>query len=236
MVLDNSHCSERRVIARYITDRGETLLRQQQLPDGSLVFEIISNGVFLMASNNQVSERALANYGLETVVTQYGSELRVLVGGLGMGLTLQETLISNIVSVDVVEIAPDIIDWNKTHFATLNGKALSDSRVTIIRDDLYTTLYASPMMKYHAIMLDVDNGPSWLSHKDNTRLYTLKTLERISRILVSGGVLTVWSAQSEPEFLSRMQSVFEHTEEIPIIVSSKNGKKIENFIYRGILV
>ena len=236
MIPDKSNDSERRVIARYLTPRGETVLRQQRLPDGSCAFEIISDGVFLMASYNQVSARALAKYGLETVVIRYGSGLRVLVGGLGMGLTLQETLVSNVVSVDVVEIIPDIIDWNKTYFASLNGKALSDSRVTIIRDDLYAVLYASHPMQYHVIMLDVDNGPSWLSHKDNAKLYTLKTLERISKLLVSGGVLTVWSAQSEPEFLSRMQTVFKRAEEIPIIVSSKNGKNIENFIYRGILV
>lgn len=235
MILDNSISSGRLVIARHITDRGEIQLQQQRLSDGSLAFEIISDGVFLMASYNQVSERALANYGLESVAIQYGSELRVLVGGLGMGFTLQETIINNVISVDVVEINPHIINWNSTYFASLNGQALSDSRVKVIKDDLYTVLYAAPIMQYHAILLDVDNGPSWLAHKDNTKLYTLKTLERISQILLPGGTLTVWSAQPEPEFLIKRQTIFERTEEIPIFALNDNGKRMENFIYRGVI-
>ena len=67
--------SERVILARHITPDGAIQLQQRPLLDGSSAFEIISNGVFLMASYNQVSERALARYALEAVMTTSCSEL-----------------------------------------------------------------------------------------------------------------------------------------------------------------
>jgi spermidine synthase len=227
--------SERVVLARHVTPSGEIQLQKRPLPDGSLAFEIISGGVFLMASYNQVSERALAHYALETVKMSPISELRVLVGGLGMGLTLQETLTGDVASVDVVEISPHIIEWNHTFFAPLNGDALADPRVRLIQDDLYTFLcdLTKSTPAYHAILLDVDNGPSWLAHPDNARLYTLEALERWSALLTPGGSFAVWSAQPEPEFLERMEAIFGRAEEISVVARNYRNKPVEQFIYRG---
>lgn len=229
--------SERVVLGRHATPRGEIQLQQRLLSDGSLAFEIISDGVFLMASYNQISERALAHCALEAVKTSPTSDhrvLRVLVGGLGMGFTLQEALSNDIVSVDVVEISPHIIEWNRTHFAPLNGHVLTDPRVRLIQDDLYTVLCSSPAAAYYAILLDVDNGPSWLAHEDNARLYTLEALERWLAMLMPGGTFTVWAAQPEPRFLQRMQSVFGHAEEISIVIPNHKDEPVENFIYRNV--
>jgi spermidine synthase len=225
--------SERVVLARHITSNGEIQLQQRLLPDGSPVFEIISDGVFLMASYNQVSERALARHALEDLKTSPGAELRVLVGGLGMGFTLQEILSDEVASVDVVEISPYIIEWNRTHFAPLNGGVLTDPRVRLIQDDLYDLLCTSSTAAYHAILLDVDNGPSWLAHENNARLYTHQALERWSALLTPGGSFAVWSAQPEPEFLERIRTVFSCAEEIPILASNHKQEPVEHFIYRG---
>jgi spermidine synthase len=225
--------SERVVLARHTTSSGEIQLQQRLLPDGSLAFEIISDGVFLMASYNQVSERALAHHALGAVKTSPGSELRVLVGGLGMGYTLRETLDAGVGSVDVVEISPYIVEWNRTYFAPLNGDALADPHVRLIQDDLYTILRTHATPAYHAILLDVDNGPSWLAHPDNARLYTLEALERWSAILAPGGRLSVWSAQPEPEFLGRMGAIFRRTEEISVVAPNTRNEPVEHFIYRG---
>jgi spermidine synthase len=226
--------SKRVVLARHLTSSGEIQLQQRPLPDGSPAFEIISDGVFLMASYNQVSARALARYALETVKTRPSSERRVLVGGLGMGFTLQETFTRDVALVDVVEISPTIIEWNRTHFAPLNGDALADPRVRLIQDDLYTILCASSPAAYDAILLDVDNGPSWLAHENNVRLYTREALEQWSAMLVPGGVFSVWSAQPEPAFLERMQTIFSHAEEISIVVPNPRKKPVEYFIYRAV--
>jgi spermidine synthase len=229
--------SERIVLARHITPRGEIQLQQRLLSDGSLAYEIISDGVFLMASYNQISERALAHFALETVKTSPGSDhlgLRILVGGLGMGFTLQEALSNDIVSVNVVEVSPHIIEWNRTYFAPLNGDVMTNPRVRLIQDDLYTVLCSSSAAAYHAILLDVDNGPSWLAHADNTRLYTQEALQRWSAMLIPGGTFSVWSAQREPEFLQRMQTVFAHAEEISVVIPNHKNEPIENFIYRSV--
>jgi spermidine synthase len=229
--------SERIVLARHVTPDGEIQLQQRPLPDGSPAFEIISDGVFLMASYNQVSARALAQHGLEAVKTGPGverRELRVLVGGLGMGFTLQEALSSEVAAVDVVEISSYIVEWNRTHFAALNGAALADPRVGLIRDDLYTLLSTSTK-SYHAILLDVDNGPSWLAHPDNARLYTLQALERWSAMLAPGGCFAVWSAQPEPEFLERMGDVFPRAQEILVLDPDDKTEPVEYFIYRGVV-
>jgi spermidine synthase len=225
--------SERIVLARHVTPGGEIQLQQRPLPDGSAAFEIISDGVFLMASYNQVSERALAHHALEAVKTSPGSDLRVLVGGLGMGFTLQETLTGDVASVDVVEINPYIVEWNRTFFAPLNGDALADPRVRLIQDDLHTLLYGSSTAAYKAILLDVDNGPSWLAHPDNARLYTREALERWSAMLTPGGSFSVWSAQPEPEFSERMEAIFGRAEEIIVVAPNYRNESVEQFIYRG---
>jgi len=166
-------------------------------------------------------------------MTASGSGLRVLVGGLGMGFTLQETLSRNVASVDVVEVSPYIIEWNRTYFAPLNADALADPRVRLVQDDLYTVLRASPTAAYHAILLDVDNGPSWLAHENNARLYTLAALERWSALLVPEGSFAVWSAQPEPEFLERLQTVFGQAEELSVADRNQEDAPVEYFIYRG---
>jgi spermidine synthase len=227
--------SERVVLARHITPGGEIQLQQRPLPDGVPAFEIISDGVFLMASYNQASERALAHYALEAVKSGPRSALQVLVAGLGMGFTLQETLASDVASVDVVEINPHIIEWNQTYFASLNGNVLADPRLRLIQDDLYTVLYRSPAAAYDVILLDVDNGPSWLAHESNARLYTPEALKRWSAMLKPRGVFAVWSAQPEPEFLERMRTSFSRAEEISIVVPDHKKKPVAYFIYRGLI-
>jgi spermidine synthase len=227
--------SQRVVLARYSTPTGEIQLQQRPLVDGTLVFEIIVDGVFLMASYNQASERALARYALDTLPDAQ-PDLRLLVGGLGMGFTLQEVLSSdNVVAVDVVEISPHIVEWNHTHFAPLNNHALAAPRVNLIRDDLYAVLDAQFQrdVQYHAILLDVDNGPSWLAHEDNARLYTTEALQRWSALLFPGGCLTVWSAQCEPRFLARLRAVLSQAEEIPVEVTNEKGL-VGQFVYRAV--
>lgn len=203
------------------------------MPDGSLAFEIISNGVFLMASYNQISERALARCVFETIPADSNTDRRVLVGGLGMGFSLRQTLDYEVAAVDVVEINPYIIEWNRTYFTPLNETVLTDPRVRLIQSDLYAILCASPVATYHAIMLDVDNGPSWLVDEANERLYTLEALRAWSAMLRPGSSFAVWSAQREAEFLVRLQTIFSRAEEIPITAPNQKGEPEEYFIYRA---
>lgn len=229
----NSFPSEREVIARHATEEGVIQLQRRQQADGSPAYEIIVDGVFLMASYNQASERALAERALPAILARPRDQRRILIGGLGMGFTLQTALAADVGAVDVVELSPHIIQWNRTHFAAINGRALADPRVTLVRDDLYHVLKTAPAAVYCAILLDVDNGPSWLAHEQNARLYTDEAFTRWATLLMEGGIFSVWSAQAEPDFLRRMEAVFDGVAEAVIRAPGSDERRVDHFIYSG---
>ena len=107
--------SGREVLARASTPTGDW---QLQWRAGH--YEMICSGVFLMASHNGASERRLAE---ETLAQVRGEALRVLVGGLGIGYTVQAVLDDpRVVRCDVVEIEPLIVAWHRRYFASLCGQ------------------------------------------------------------------------------------------------------------------
>ncbi len=176
--------SGREVIERVAAATGDWQLQRR---DGH--YEIICSGVFLMASYNGGSERALAARALERVP---GAGLCVLVGGLGVGYTAQAVLAdARVGRLDIVEIEPLVIDWHRRYFAPRCGAPLDDRRTTLIVADLFTVPLAAAT--YDAILLDTDNGPDWLMREANARLYGNATTARLMGALRRGGVLAVWS-------------------------------------------
>lgn len=182
--------SGREVIERITTPTGEWQLQRT----GSH-YEIICNGVFLMASYNRASDRALAALALERAA---GDRLRVLVGGLGIGFTAQAVLEDRRVGrLEVVEIEPVVVIWHRAHFATLCGRPLDDPRTELVEADL--ALVPLGARAYDAILLDTDNGPRWLIRDLNARLYTAEATRRFLHALTPRGVLAYWSAEPAPE-------------------------------------
>src|SRR2546426_8695155 len=109
--------SGREVIERVTTTTGEW-----QLQRAGSHFEIICNGVFLMASYNEASDRALAALALRRVI---GEGLRVLVGGLGIEHTAQAGLEDPRVGrLEVVEIESAVEVWHRAHIAADSGRPL----------------------------------------------------------------------------------------------------------------
>ena len=74
-------------LAHQDTAIGTLILRRRTLlsKPGTVVTEISLDHEFLMSSHNTASERALSTVALEM---HAGRELRVLVGGLGLGIML----------------------------------------------------------------------------------------------------------------------------------------------------
>jgi len=99
------------ILAYESTPLGPLCLRRRKLlsQPGTLVTEVTLNHEFLMSSLYTDSERALARTALEM---HSGDELQVLVGGLGLGYTAREAILSGRVArVEVVELLPQVIDW-----------------------------------------------------------------------------------------------------------------------------
>jgi spermidine synthase len=66
-------------------------------------------------------------------------------------------------------------------------------------------LVAGSDSAFDAILLDVDNGPEGLTHVDNQRLYSLAGLRTLYRALGPEGMLAIWSAGPDPQFVTRLK-------------------------------
>ena len=157
-----------------------------------------------MTSRVHGSEEALAKLACEPIAGRPAP--RVLVGGLGMGYTLAAALASlgSSALVEVAELVPEVVAWNRGSLAHLAGQPLDDPRVTVRLGDFARTLRSEPG-GYDAIMNDVDNGPRGIILDDNNWLYSTAGLAATRAALRPGGVLTVWSVGPDERFTARLR-------------------------------
>ena len=158
-------------------------------------------GRTLMSSRQHGSEEALATLALERA----SRRRRILVGGLGFGYTLRAVLdrVPVDASVEVAELVPAVVAWNREHLSRLAGRPLDDRRVTLVEGDVRKRLRAA-RARYDVILLDVDNGPSAVAHEENDSLYGVAGLGYCHAALAEDGVLGVWSAVPDPRFVNRL--------------------------------
>lgn len=218
-------------LERAETERGELVLRRRRSARDETIYEIISNGCFLMASTNAFSAEQLSHLTLQPLEKK--STLGVLIGGLGIGYTLRAALAHpDVAEVTVVEVEPLVVDWARSYFADLNHDALGDDRVTVQVDDLAHHL-ATAGERYDAILLDVDNGPSWLVFEENATLYAAPSLKRIRQLLTDGGVLGVWAAEPALGFLGKLEAIFDWADMIEVDEVDERGETRTYVIYRA---
>ncbi len=155
----------------------------------------------LMSNRMHQSEIALA----EHAIGLFDDPQRVLVGGLGLGYTLRSALdlVSDEAHVTVVELVPELVDWNRRIIHALNDSPLEDPRCEVIVGDACDVI-ARARGDYDVIMLDVDNGPQSLSQAKNQRLYTDNGVRACWQALGPGGVLAVWSANPNAKYARRL--------------------------------
>jgi spermidine synthase len=106
--------------------------------------------------------------------------------------------------VDVVELVGAVVSWNRELIGHLAGAPLLDPRLRIIESDVAETI-AAARGRYHAILLDVDNGPQALTSYKNKGLYTPAGLARARRALRPRGTLAVWSAFEARPFTAQLR-------------------------------
>jgi len=174
--------------------------------DGDFAIRITGQSGDLMNSRMHSSEDALATLACEALTDL--ADARVLIGGLGMGFTLAAALAVLPASAEltVAELVPGVVAWNEGPLAELAGRPLDDPRVRVKTKDV-ARLIRRARQPFHAIMLDVDNGPEGLTHEVNDRLYSLAGLSATFDALEPNGVLAVWSAGVDARFTSRLRKV-----------------------------
>ena len=196
-------------IARAESERGETVLRRRTSGTAADVLELRVNGVFVMDTLETTSEIELAAQALG-LVEHPGA---VLVGGLGLGFTLQRVLADpRVERVVVVEIEEALVRWMRDGTVPHGPAVLADTRVTVLNADIAMAI-AEARSTYDLVLLDVDNGPGYLVHQENDAVYQAEFLCRCRDLLGPGGVLVVWSADPAPELLDTMRDVFGDAEE-----------------------
>ena len=142
----------------------------------------------------------------------------ILIGGLGLGFTLQRVLerVGPGAKVRVVELLPEIVRWNREFLFELNGALLNDSRVEILVADVREVIAESVRNRYDAIALDIDNGPIAWVQKSNDRLYNAAGIRSIARALKSRGRAAIWSARQEHSFMQRLVKAGFRVETVPV--------------------
>ncbi len=159
----------------------------------------------LMTSRAHESELELARLGLAHILHRRAP--RVVIGGLGMGYTLSEALklLRSEADICVAELMPAVVRWNKLHFGELNNSPMNDPRVCVSLGDVREIIRAN-QGRLDAILLDVDNGPSALTHDGNNQLYTRAGIAACFKALKSDGALAIWSGAVEPAFEKRLRA------------------------------
>lgn len=196
------------ILAYEDTPLGPLCLRRRELlsAPGTVVMEVTLNHEFLMSSYNTASERALSTLALEM---HAGEELRVLVGGLGLGYTAHAALQSPRVAVlETVEFLPEVIGWLEQDLVPLSRELKADPRFATTRGDVYALLAEPPRKQFDLILIDVDHAPDDPLDSANIFFYTEEGLERARRHLASGGVLGVWSYAENSPFARALRNVF----------------------------
>jgi spermidine synthase len=195
-----------------------TTLASCRAPDGAqLVLQehdgqhyLKVDGVQLMSTTASSSEQQMA----DLACTSLPKRPRILIGGLGFGFTLRRVLeiCPADACVDVAELLPEIIDWNRRFLTNVNGLLVDDPRVRIHPRDVYELIDRAGKERYHAILLDVDNSPDPLVQKGNARLYSGTGIARTKAALHPGGRVVFWSANPDKSFARSLERVFKNVE------------------------
>ena len=171
------------------------------------VTELIVNGVFAMDSAEVSSELALAD--------ACRPARRVLVGGLGLGYAATRLLDAGVNHVRVVELSASLVEAARAGATEQLGCLAADPRVELVVGDIASAITPG----WDAIVLDVDNGPSFLIHEHNAALYGPAFLSGCLAALNPSGKLLVWCETASPELEVELRRLVHHVEVITVPVT-----------------
>lgn len=217
------------------TPMGELILRRRFDPvlDGD-VFEAILGDEHLMSSHFTVAEIALAHLALARVD---GTELDVLVGGLGLGYTARAVLgHARVRSLVVVEALEVVVGWHERGLLPVSAQITSDPRTRLEVGDFFAMMRADAVAAtFDAIIVDIDHSTRHHLHPSHADLYTVRGLQRLRRHLAPGGVFALWSDDPpDPEFTAVLGAVFDCVDAHVIAFDNPlTGGSSTNSVYVG---
>ena len=200
------------------TPLGELILRRRRIVklDRDVV-EVILNDEHLMSDMFTASEIALATIPMGLLETGGAGQVKVLVGGLGLGYTADAVLgFQSVASLTVVEYLSPIIEWHEAGLLPLGTRLSDDPRCHFVEGDFFDLARgdagfdpAMPGRRFDGIFLDIDHSPDFHLNPSHADFYSEEGLARLSRSLKAGGIFALWSNDPPDEpFLARLASQF----------------------------
>lgn len=222
---------------RQVTPMGEISVRRRFHPTVQVdVYEVILGDEHLMSSLFTAAEIALADLGLAEVD---GSDLDVVVGGLGLGYTARAALTDpRVRSVHVIEALGEVVDWHERHLLPEASALTEDPRCHLVHGDFFAMVSsgepfgaAPPLLD--AVLVDIDHTPSHVLHPSHAPFYEPAGLARLADRLRPGGVFALWSDDSPDDgFMAVLGRVFAtnhaHVIEFP---NPLTGGEASNTVY-----
>lgn len=220
------------ILAFEDTPLGPLCLRRRQLlsKPGTVVTEVTLNHEFLMSSLYTASETALATLTLDL---HEGTDLRVLVGGLGLGYTAEAALRSpRVAEVVVVELFPEVVAWLEGGLLPLSESLSDDARLRTEVGDFFRRMAAPPAERYDLILVDIDHAPDQRLDDASAAFYGPEGVRAVRKHLAPGGVLAVWSSAEGPAFLDHLRAVFADVRAEPItFVNELVDEEVTDWIF-----
>ncbi len=217
------------VIAHAESPLGVLILRRRSAPVPD-VLELTLEHQFLMSSAVTISERELAT---RAITMHGGSELDVLIGGLGLGYTTQAVLDSDRVArVEVIELVQGIIDWNASGVIPLGEDLFADARFHAVQGDVFERLRRPPTKTHDILVIDVDHSPDERLGESSDSFYAHANLLLAAQHLNPGGVFGVWSTSANPAFEAELRKTFAVVSVEPIEFFNETvGREETNWLF-----
>jgi len=196
------------------TPIGEVSLRRRRDPaTGTELYEVKLGAEFLMSSLFTVAEEELARLALARLS---GHDLRVVVGGLGLGYTaravLEDDRVAEVVVIDALE---PVIAWHRQGMVPLGPALTADPRCRLVHGDFFAMAAGGgfdpgatePVAD--AVIVDIDHSPQHLLDGASSSFYRREGTQKLAGHVRPGGVYALWSNDPPDEdYLAILRSVF----------------------------
>lgn len=208
---------------------GVFILRRRTAPVPGVI-ELTLEHQLLMSSAVTLAERELAT---RAIAMHGGSDLDVVIGGLGLGYTSKAALDSDRVArVEVVELIQGVIGWVASGVIPLGKELMADARFHVIQADVFERLRGPATTTHDVIVIDVDHSPDERLGETSDSFYAHDNLILAARHLKPGGVFAMWSTSENPAFEAELRKAFEEVRIEPIEFSNETtGQQETNWLF-----